>query len=392
MAFLRDEYGVIRYDYILIGIILLLILLGFVVLFSASFLQAGNDSRFQNDGFGPMMGNFSALFVFLGLLILFVLMKFFFFRDKSINSRFFVYSILWGTIFINIIPIVLFRLDLSKDLRWFSVIGIRFQPSEFIKIALPLYLAYKFNQNKENVNAFCKCLIPVFLFTGILFSLVLAQKNLSDAVLIALFSFFICLASGIRVGWFALALAIIIPIGFAFINSDETWNKRWNNHWKPLSTLNDKDEGYQIIHSIRALEAGGFSGVGIGHGERKINVPEVHGDFVFSSYAEETGFLGVLLYLALTGSFAGICYIVAWQSKDRFIQLFVFGLITPIVLQILINISVVARILPVTGIPLPFFSSGGTSMLVMLIISTFLVYFTRKTIKSGDMRGLKYDG
>jgi cell division protein FtsW len=113
----------------------------------------------------------------------------------------------------------------------------------------------------------------------------------------------------------------------------------------------------------------------------------VHGDFVFASFVEETGFLGVLFYLMLVGAFAAIGYMVVWRSNNRFIQLFAFGLVTPIAVQTLLNIAVVVHIIPTTGIPLPFVSSGGSSLLVTLVAAALLVNITRRHIISDGMEG-----
>jgi cell division protein FtsW len=120
-------------------------------------------------------------------------------------------------------------------------------------------------------------------------------------------------------------------------------------------------------------------------------MPEVHGDFVFASFVEESGFLGVLFYLVLVGVFAGISYMIAWLNKDRFIQFLAFGLVTPIVVQTLMNIAVVAHIIPTTGVPLPFVSSGGTSLLITLASAALLVNMARRHVKSDD-RGGRYVG
>ncbi len=113
-------------------------------------------------------------------------------------------------------------------------------------------------------------------------------------------------------------------------------------------------------------------------------MPEVHGDFVFASYVEESGFLGVLFYIFLIGFFACIGYRAAWRGGDRYTQLLAFGLVTSIVIQTLLNIAVVGKIVPTTGIPLPFVSSGGSSLLATLISCALLVNTARRYALMGD--------
>ena len=383
MQFLRDEYGTIRFDYILIAAVLLLALLGIVTLYSASY-SFGTENQLR--------GNLIAYGVFAGSIVALILLKVFLFRDQMIKSRVFVMLCVLITIVFNIIPLVI-KTSSGGNSRWIRVGSISFQPSEFIKVVLPLYLAYKLDKSKENINSPSKCIVPIIMLTGIFSILVLLQKNFSDAVLIAFFSLIICFVAGIKVGWFIAVLAVIIPMGTGLMMNNEIWKKRIDDFLTPLEELDRESEGYQIIHSLNALESGGFLGKGIGQGQARIKkFPEIHNDFIFASYAEENGFLGVVLYLTLVGVFTCIGLIVAWRSQEMFIQALAIGMVTPIALQTLINMAVVARIVPITGITLPFVSSGGTSLLTTLFSSTLLVYATKKAIKTGDMRELPYDG
>jgi cell division protein FtsW len=199
------------------------------------------------------------------------------------------------------------------------------------------------------------------------------QSNFSDVVLIALTSMVICFVCGIRARWFVLALLIIIPVTYKITLSNPDGIRYQRIHTFFSKEESPPDLKTQIDFSMEAIKAGGFWGKGIGQGALKIRMPEVHGDFVFTSLVEESGFLGVLFYLILVGVFAAISYMIAWLNNDRFIQFLAFGLVTPIVIQTLMNIAVVANIIPTTGVPLPFVSSGGTSLLVTLAGAALLV-------------------
>jgi cell division protein FtsW len=216
--------------------------------------------------------------------------------------------------------------------------------------------------------------------------LVFRQSNLSDTILIALLSLIVCFVAGIRLRWFVLALAIFGTLGYqiTYGNKAGRWYQRIDSYLSPEGA----PEGLkrQIDFSMEAIQSGGFLGKGIGQGSLKTRIPEVHGDFVFASFVEESGFLGVLLYFVLFGAFAFICYKTALQNNNRFAQLFAFGLVTWIVIQTLVNIAVVAKVVPTTGVPLPFVSSGGSSLLVTLISAALLVNITRR--QALDTRGL----
>ncbi|MDR0495159.1 MAG: FtsW/RodA/SpoVE family cell cycle protein [Treponema sp.] len=387
MAVTGERRGMPRYDFILIAVILLLTLLGLVTLYSASFLFAANQPQRFASGWDPLSGNFAACIMMLALFPILALIPL-----EWLKKGWVVVFLVFITIGLNLLPF--FKPFQREDsaMRWVILKkGVGFQPSELIKVVLPLYLAYILDKNREKLNVFVYGPLPPFVVTALFCALVLIQSNFSDAVLIALTSMAICFISGIRVRWFVLALLLVIPAAYAVTLSDPGGVR-----YQRIKTFLSKEESppelkTQIDFSVEAIKAGGFWGKGIGQGGLKIRMPEVHGDFVFASFVEESGFLGVLFYLALVGVFAAISYMTAWMDKNRFIQFLSFGLVTPIVVQTLMNIAVVARIIPTTGVPLPFVSSGGSSLLVTLAGAALIVNMARGYAKS-DNRGGRHAG
>jgi cell division protein FtsW len=374
----------IRYDYIIIAITLFLTLLGLATLYSASYQFASRQPLRFSTALGPISGNF---IVILLMVVLFPVLA-------SIDLKFLkkgavLFILLFSVAVLNTLPFLPFFRNTganTETFRWIyfknssGQILFSFQPSELIKLALPLYLAYILDKNKDRLNNFFYGFLPPAFITAVFCTLVLLQSNLSDAVFILFISLVICFVAGIGLLYYALAFGIIIPVGHRLIfgNKEGRWYDRLIGHSSLGSDPFGRD--YQITTSLNALRTGGFFGKGIGQGTLKIILPEVHGDFVFASYAEESGFLGVLLYFLIIGVFAFICYKIAWQSKSRYNQLLIFGLATPIVCQTMLNIAVVAKIVPTTGIPLPFVSSGGSSLLVTLVSTAILVNIIRQTI------------
>ena len=135
--------------------------------------------------------------------------------------------------------------------------------------------------------------------------------------------------------------------------------------------------------SLEAIKSGGFWGKGIGQGTLKVRTPEVHGDFVFASFAEESGFLGVFFYFVLMGIFVWLGFREAWRSRSCFCRILGLALVLSVAVQTLINISVAASIIPTTGIPLPFVSSGGSSLLMTLIGSGLIVNVSKQNYYNG---------
>ena len=386
------ERSVLRYDILLSAVILFLTLLGLVTLYSASYLFALNQPVRFKDGLAPISSNviaFVIMLVFFPILALSGLdwLK----KDKMVVALVFL------TIALNILPFFpVFQKSSHRQgidaMRWIVIKRggrdvVSFQPSEIIKIVLPLYLAYILDKNNDRLNKLVYGPLPPLIVTAVFCALVLKQDNFSEAFLIALTSLIICFTAGIRLRYFALALVIMLPIAYklTFGNKEGRWFGRIASFLNPGS--DPFGTGYQIGMSKEAIISGGFWGKGIGQGALKTRMPEVHGDFVFASYAEESGLLGVILYIITIGIFAWLGYLVAWRSRDRFAQLFAFGLVTSLVVQTLLNIAVVAEIIPTTGVPLPFVSSGGSSLLMTLTGAALLVNVARQHILSLDMGG-----
>jgi len=369
----REERGTVRYDIILIAVVLLLTLFGLVTLYSASYLFALNQPQRFTNGLTPLIGNITACVLMIVIFPILVLI-----RLEWLKKGWFVVLLLFVTVVLNMLPFLKIFQGNDYAMRWITLReGISFQPSELIKIMLPLYLAYILEKNNDKLDTFVYGPLPPVLLTALFCTLILIQSNLSDAILLAMTSMLICFVAGIRLRWFAAVLLAITPLAHRLIfgNKDGRWYQRvatWFSK-EPSSP----DMRTQIDFSLEAVKAGGFWGKGIGQGTLKIRMPEVHGDFVFASFVEESGFLGVLIYFILIGLFAGISYMVAWKSSSRFIQIFAFGLVTPIVMQTLLNIAVVVHVIPTTGVPLPFVSSGGSSLLVTLCAAALLVNMAR---------------
>ncbi|MDR0487013.1 MAG: FtsW/RodA/SpoVE family cell cycle protein, partial [Treponema sp.] len=155
--------------------------------------------------------------------------------------------------------------------------------------------------------------------------------------------------------------------------------------WDPLGA------GYQVRASRLTIISGGLLGKGVGQGVRKVaSVPEIHSDFIFSAYVEETGFLGVVVCLVLFAAFAVMGYRAAWRSGSVFGRLLAAGLTTIIVSQALVNAAVVSGALPATGIPLPFFSAGGSSLLTTLVCAGLIANVARNgTVEAAGSFGTK---
>ncbi|MCL2210359.1 MAG: putative lipid II flippase FtsW [Treponema sp.] len=260
--------------------------------------------------------------------------------------------------------------------RWIEIGSFSYQPSEMVKFVLPLYLAHLLDKKSDNLDNFNSGILPPVLVTGLFFALIYMQNNFSTAVFIMFNAIIIFFLAGMRYRYFFAAVAMIAPISALLVFTKEHRVRRLVSFlrpdWDPLGA------GFQVQASREAIISSGFWGKGIGEGTRKVaSIPEIHSDFIFSAYVEETGFIGILLIFALFVIFAILGYKAALDSKTVFGRLLAAGLTTMIVSQALLNTAVVSGALPATGIPLPFFSAGGSSLITTLICSGLIANVAR---------------
>jgi len=250
--------------------------------------------------------------------------------------------------------------------RWIEIASFSYQPSEMVKFILPLYLSHLLDKKAGNFDNFYSGILPPVLVTGLFFGLIYIQNNFSTAVFIVLNAMVIFFLAGMRYRYFLAAVAMIMPVAALLVFTKEHRVRRLVSfikpEWDPLGA------GFQVSASRDAIISGGLWGKGIGEGTRKIaSIPEIHSDFIFSAYAEETGYIGIILFFAIFTAFAFLGYRAAWRCESLFGRLLAASLTTMIVSQALLNIAVVSGALPATGIPLPFFSAGGSSLATTLV-------------------------
>jgi cell division protein FtsW len=214
------------------------------------------------------------------------------------------------------------------------------------------------------------------LITALFFTVILMQNNFSTALFIVLNAIVIFFLAGIKKRYFLGTALMVLPVSFLLVVTSEHRLLRFMSFlwpdWDPLGA------GFQVQASKLTVSSGGFWGKGLGQGVRKIDsVPEVRNDFIFSAYSEESGFLGVVIFILVFAFFAWRGYRAAFRADSMFARLLACGLVTMIVTQALLNIAVVAGAVPPTGVPLPFFSAGGSSLIVTLAMSGLILNVSR---------------
>jgi cell division protein FtsW len=355
-------------DHVLIACVFLLVGSGLATLYSASYAYG---ERFFKSGLYFFSRQIA--YCLLGFAAFFIASWI-----KLAALRKFIVPMVAITIVLCILPFVP-GVGVTKNgaSRWIRVTATgTFQPSELVKLTLPFYLAHIFSKKQERINSLVSGILPPAMITFVFFLLIYLQNNFSTSVFITLNALFLFFIAGVRYRYFICGAVTLIPASAFLVLSKEHRFRRvisfFMPRWEPLGA------GFQVHSSLLSIGSGGLLGKGFGQGTRKISsVPEIHSDFIFSSFSEETGLAGVVLFFALFAVFAIHGYRAALQCKDMFRRLLGCGLVTMVSSQALLNIAVVSGALPATGVPLPFFSAGGSSMLITLAIAGLIVNISR---------------
>jgi cell division protein FtsW len=357
-----------RADHVLIVCVLLLTGVGLVTLYSASYAFG---ERFYESGlyfFSKQM-----IYSLVGLAAFFIASWI-----KLATLRKFILPMVAITLALCILPL-LPGIGVTRNgaSRWIRVTDSHtFQPSELVKLTLPFYLAHIFSKKQERINSLVSGILPPALVTFFFFVLIYLQNNFSTAVFITLNALFLFFIAGVRYRYFICGAIVLIPSSLFLVLTKEHRLQRVISFFMP--DWEPQGAGFQVHSSLRSIGSGGLLGKGFGQGTRKIaSVPEIHSDFIFSSFSEETGLLGVFLFYALFAAFTIHGYRAAMKCTDMFRRLLGCGLVTMISSQALLNIAVVSGAVPATGLPLPFFSAGGSSLAITLTIAGLIVNISR---------------
>jgi cell division protein FtsW len=264
-----------------------------------------------------------------------------------------------------LLVVVLFADRSHNAHRWLHVGAANFQPSELSKIVLVLFLAYFLRLRRGAVNEWKHTLLPIGLVSGVSTALVMAEPDLGTSLALVLIVGAMLFAAGLPLIYFAGAGLAATPVLYLLVFHSGYRYRRWLAFLDPYSDPLGK--GFQIIQSFIAVGTGGIGGMGLMEGKQKLfYLPEPHTDFIFAVISEELGFIGAVLVLGLFGVILWRGLRAAGGCGDEFGRLLAVGLTVMLVGQAFVNVSVVLGLLPTKGIPLPFISYGGSSLLISL--------------------------
>ncbi|WP_297519147.1 putative lipid II flippase FtsW [uncultured Clostridium sp.] len=369
--FKKDKYD--NFDFILFATIIVLLSFGIIMVYSASFYKAiiseDNSMYFfiRQAGFG-----------FIGFCGMVLISRIDYKKYRKFARLGLIVSFI--AIGITILKIPGITHSAYGATRWLKFGPITVQPSEFVKYAVVLFAAVELSRMGIKIKSFRKGVLPVLL--GIVFfaGMIVAQKSLSIAIVTGVSGIILIFAAGAKIKHMLLIFSSAIPVLIGAIALEPFRIARVFNFVDPWKDAAGK--GYQVIQSFYALGSGGVVGLGLGESRQKtMYMPEPHNDFIFSIIGEELGLIGCVFVIVLFLIFIYRGIIISVTAKDVYGTLLALGITSIIAIQAIINIAVVTGSMPVTGVPLPFISYGGTALVINLFAMGILLNISRQCEK-----------
>ena len=345
-------------DYQFLGTVIVLLAFGLVMLLSASSPTAYASSRTGHDSFYYFKRQL--IWVLIGGAAMFVASNY----DYTKLKRFKKLAIVGSVILLIVVLIPGIGVIVNDARRWIQIGPINFQPSEVVKFGVVLFMAASLADNYKVLKSFSGLMVYLVIL-GVIAGLIMLEPHFSCTMLILSSAAVMLFVAGAR--WKHIGL-LSLPVGAGIVAMVAVAPYRLERVTTFLDPFkNIQDEGWQIVQSLYAIGSGGIFGAGIGQSRQKyLNISEPQNDFIFSIICEELGLLGAILVVAL---FAFLIYRgikIAMEAPDLFGTLLTLGIISLIAIQALVNIAVVTSSIPVTGMPLPFFSYGGTALAITM--------------------------
>ncbi len=364
-----------KVDYILVVTVLILLSIGVVMVLSASAPSSLSQNKSSYTYFLKQFG-----FAIVGLGIMWFTSK----VDYRFYKKYYwiIYIISVAILLLVLIPGV--GVEVKGARRWIKlpIIG-QFQPSEVTKIGMILFYAGYLTDHKNELKDFWRGFIKPLVLLGIpILILYGIQNHLSVSIVIAAITCVMMLMAGCRMLHFVIAGGIGVAGIVAYLVKNLTSESDSFRIDRILVFLNPWSDatgtGYQMIQSLYAIGSGGLFGVGLGNSKQKyLYIPEPQNDFIFAIVAEELGFVGCAVIILLFGIFVWRGIVIAMKAPDMYGSLIAVGVTTLVAIQAIINIAVVTASIPTTGMALPFFSYGGTALVILLFAVGILLNISR---------------
>ncbi|MBD3106862.1 FtsW/RodA/SpoVE family cell cycle protein [Bacillus sp. AGMB 02131] len=361
------------YDYSLIAAIFIISIFGLIMVYSASMVWGPSVYGYESDFFfqKQKLNLLVALAVFLFFAI---------FPYKAYESKNVLYLIFFGSLGVLSALLILGH-TAGNAQSWFKLGARSIQPSEFIKVGVIIYLSAVYAKKQDYLDKFNVGVLPPILFLVFVCGLVALQPDFGTAAIIALIAATVIMSSGIGkkniMKLFAIAMAVVLIVSpFIYLLKDDIFTE---NRMGRISSFMDPFEyeqstGYQVVNGYIAMGTGGLTGTGLGNSVQKYGyLPEPHTDFIMAIIVEELGLIGVIIVFGCLGFIVLKGFWISTKCTNAFGSLLAIGISSMIGIQTFINLGGLTGIIPITGVPLPFVSYGGSSSVLLAIAMGILV-------------------
>lgn len=350
-------------------LVLVLLVFGLVMMFSASY---ANAYYYENNSFHYISRQLIFAVMGVGAMAFFANIDYHFWR------RFWLPALL---VSIVLLMLVFTQRSVNDAQRWIFIGSFSFQPSEIAKFSMVLAFAHLIDLNKNRMNTFTGGILPFGVILLVLAGLIMPEPHLSATVLLFLLAAVMLFVGGLGMKWYAIAsvgaaCAAVGAMCIPYIRERAMYRiDIWNDPF-----IDPQGAGFQTIQSLYAIGSGGLLGAGVGNSRQKyLFLPEPQNDFVFAVVCEELGFIGAVLVLLLFALLIWRGFAIAIKARDTFGTMLATGLTAQVGLQAVLNVAVVTNTVPNTGISLPFFSYGGSSLMMLLAQMGIVLAISRQT-------------
>lgn len=346
-------------DISFLALVVILLAIGVTMVLSASFARAYFDPGGVTKGKATYYFIRQFIFAALGVAAMIICSR----LPVGFYKRFSMPVLIAAVILLMLVPIIGTNANGAK--RWIGLGAFTIQPSEIAKIGIILAFASMICARRGRMKSFRYGILPFAAILIVIVGLLVLEPHFSASIIIVAIGGVMLFLGGARLIWF-IAAAVAAGGGIAVLLTMFPYASTRITTWRdPFASTSD--EGYQIVQSLYSIGSGGLTGLGLGQSRQKyLYLPEEHNDFIFSVVCEELGFIGALLILTLFALLIIRGYWIALHSTDRYGFLVAAGITTLLAIQVILNVAVVTNLAPCTGISLPFFSYGGTALLMQM--------------------------
>lgn len=346
-------------DISFLALVVILLAIGVTMVLSASFARAYFDPGGVTKGKATYYFIRQFIFAALGVAAMIICSR----LPVGFYKRFSMPVLIVAVILLMLVPIIGTNANGAK--RWIGLGAFTIQPSEIAKIGIILAFASMICARRGRMKSFRYGILPFAAILIVIVGLLVLEPHFSASIIIVAIGGVMLFLGGARLIWF-IAAAVAAGGGIAVLLTMFPYASTRITTWRdPFASTSD--EGYQIVQSLYSIGSGGLTGLGLGQSRQKyLYLPEEHNDFIFSVVCEELGFIGALLILTLFALLIIRGYWIALHSTDRYGFLVAAGITTLLAIQVILNVAVVTNLVPCTGISLPFFSYGGTALLMQM--------------------------